>query len=390
MVDRISQIKNDEKLARQLAEFAEETHAMPERPYFTSSSSSSSSHSYRGASENAQTRARPLPRARPNNRTARVASRPMSSWLEEEADLQYQMSLAAMLGGEGNEEREMQGGRNSRDGTIGLYDMSTVAMAQIVGLVSSGVGQGRGGGVDPAMADLMMRDLTAEDYERLLQLDPAKNEGASDSEIRALPVFTQGGGGRGGDRNAPSSSSSSSSGKRVRIANNFVDLVENPNGSYANVKANADKRLRGAEAEAGLEERGRGNGKSSGQPIELDESQCEVDNDKDVGEEKEKDDVDRKGAEVAGEAVVVIILDDSIEEEGEYGEEEDTKDNDKELDQCCICMEVYEKGEQLMRLPCFHAFHAYCSTKWLKMKACCPVCNERIDGGSGGRAKDRW
>ena len=48
--------------------------------------------------------------------------------------------------------------------------------------------------------------------------------------------------------------------------------------------------------------------------------------------------------------------------------------------ECSLCMDVFQKHETIMRLPCSHAFHQSCCRKWLveaqKYKPRrCPLCN---------------
>ena len=44
---------------------------------------------------------------------------------------------------------------------------------------------------------------------------------------------------------------------------------------------------------------------------------------------------------------------------------------------CSICLEVFRPNDELMRLPCFHEFHAICVIDWLKKNRCCPV--DKVD-----------
>lgn len=46
---------------------------------------------------------------------------------------------------------------------------------------------------------------------------------------------------------------------------------------------------------------------------------------------------------------------------------------------CRICLEDYAEGDRLRVLPCFHRFHAECSSDWLKRKKTCPLCTTCID-----------
>ncbi|KAK9116834.1 hypothetical protein Sjap_015781 [Stephania japonica] len=42
---------------------------------------------------------------------------------------------------------------------------------------------------------------------------------------------------------------------------------------------------------------------------------------------------------------------------------------------CSICLEDMEIGiDEVMRLPCSHAFHPYCIIKWLGTNHVCPLC----------------
>ncbi|CAI2729490.1 unnamed protein product [Schistosoma spindalis] len=46
----------------------------------------------------------------------------------------------------------------------------------------------------------------------------------------------------------------------------------------------------------------------------------------------------------------------------------------KILDQCIICMEKYCIGDEVIRLPCFHAFHDDCFVDWILECLDCPIC----------------
>jgi hypothetical protein len=45
---------------------------------------------------------------------------------------------------------------------------------------------------------------------------------------------------------------------------------------------------------------------------------------------------------------------------------------------CNICLEAYEEDEELKVLPCLHTYHSYCIDRWLGQRATCPVCKASI------------
>jgi len=57
-------------------------------------------------------------------------------------------------------------------------------------------------------------------------------------------------------------------------------------------------------------------------------------------------------------------------------------DASKEENECAICCDCYDEGDELRILPCFHAFHIRCIDQWLLSGAAgsklCPVCNSEI------------
>lgn len=49
-------------------------------------------------------------------------------------------------------------------------------------------------------------------------------------------------------------------------------------------------------------------------------------------------------------------------------------------ERCVICQMRYKRGDQQMKLPCKHVYHAECGTKWLSINKICPVCNIEVFG----------
>lgn len=48
--------------------------------------------------------------------------------------------------------------------------------------------------------------------------------------------------------------------------------------------------------------------------------------------------------------------------------------------QCSVCMEDYDKGEEVRALPCKHLYHAECIIPWLERHGSCPVCRKDLNG----------
>ncbi|RWW42635.1 hypothetical protein BHE74_00051797 [Ensete ventricosum] len=45
---------------------------------------------------------------------------------------------------------------------------------------------------------------------------------------------------------------------------------------------------------------------------------------------------------------------------------------------CIICFEELEEGVEVTRMPCKHAFHGGCLTRWLESSHVCPLCRHAI------------
>ncbi|KAL5573944.1 hypothetical protein UlMin_023541 [Ulmus minor] len=49
-------------------------------------------------------------------------------------------------------------------------------------------------------------------------------------------------------------------------------------------------------------------------------------------------------------------------------------DNEAEGKRCTICLEEFERGQEVMITPCKHMFHEECILPWIKSSGQCPVC----------------
>ncbi|XP_061359376.1 uncharacterized protein LOC133303476 [Gastrolobium bilobum] len=53
-----------------------------------------------------------------------------------------------------------------------------------------------------------------------------------------------------------------------------------------------------------------------------------------------------------------------------------------DAEQCYICLDEYEEGEQIRLLPCNHEYHMSCVDKWLKeIHGVCPLCRGNVCSG---------
>ncbi|KAL4227807.1 hypothetical protein ACF0H5_013244 [Mactra antiquata] len=48
--------------------------------------------------------------------------------------------------------------------------------------------------------------------------------------------------------------------------------------------------------------------------------------------------------------------------------------------QCSVCMEDFNKDEEVKKMPCEHHYHTDCIVPWLKMHGTCPVCRKDLNG----------
>ncbi|PIC53200.1 hypothetical protein B9Z55_003003 [Caenorhabditis nigoni] len=55
------------------------------------------------------------------------------------------------------------------------------------------------------------------------------------------------------------------------------------------------------------------------------------------------------------------------------------KEGEEEDDTCTVCLNNFEAGESIRKLPCNHLFHPECIYKWLDINKKCPMCREEID-----------
>lgn len=45
---------------------------------------------------------------------------------------------------------------------------------------------------------------------------------------------------------------------------------------------------------------------------------------------------------------------------------------------CSVCLAEYMEGDELMMLPCQHAYHKVCVSEWLQRQSQCPLCKQDV------------
>ncbi len=56
---------------------------------------------------------------------------------------------------------------------------------------------------------------------------------------------------------------------------------------------------------------------------------------------------------------------------------------------CSVCLADYVEGEELMMLPCRHAYHKVCVSQWLQRQPQCPLCKQDVLGMLNLAARSR-
>lgn len=47
-------------------------------------------------------------------------------------------------------------------------------------------------------------------------------------------------------------------------------------------------------------------------------------------------------------------------------------------ERCVICQMEYKRGDRQMTLPCKHAYHVCCGSRWLSINKACPICYTEV------------
>lgn len=54
--------------------------------------------------------------------------------------------------------------------------------------------------------------------------------------------------------------------------------------------------------------------------------------------------------------------------------------------ECCLCLEEYKTGDNVVVLPCSHFFHEDCVQPWFAKSLACPLCQQEASSASEGAA----
>jgi hypothetical protein len=52
--------------------------------------------------------------------------------------------------------------------------------------------------------------------------------------------------------------------------------------------------------------------------------------------------------------------------------------------ECAVCMESFQEGDEIRKMPCSHGFHESCISQWLRISRVCPCCRYALD------ADEKW
>ena len=63
-------------------------------------------------------------------------------------------------------------------------------------------------------------------------------------------------------------------------------------------------------------------------------------------------------------------------------------DEARDVPTCVICLDDFETGQSIRRLPCGHNFHSECVDTWLRKNATCPNCRAPILAKAGAQGDD--
>ena len=57
-----------------------------------------------------------------------------------------------------------------------------------------------------------------------------------------------------------------------------------------------------------------------------------------------------------------------------YDETKEDASKDDKSKQCCICLQIYQNGDEITTLPCIDRFHTSCIKPWIERNPSCPLC----------------
>ncbi|CAN6339575.1 unnamed protein product [Urochloa humidicola] len=84
------------------------------------------------------------------------------------------------------------------------------------------------------------------------------------------------------------------------------------------------------------------------------------------------------GAVPASGDAVAALAETTVQTEGEAAAAEE----------CAVCLECYEAGDALRKMPCAHAFHEHCIFGWLAVSRLCPLCRFALPAEVDSDAED--
>jgi len=115
---------------------------------------------------------------------------------------------------------------------------------------------------------------------------------------------------------------------------------------------------------------------NSGDHREIIQSSTSINNNSPPGYEKTEIYLPQESAAVLPTDEAVETVSEPKNESNNRGASDSSESNDQE---CTICMEEFENGENIRYLPCMHYYHQTCIDNWLMRSFTCPRCMESVD-----------
>ena len=104
----------------------------------------------------------------------------------------------------------------------------------------------------------------------------------------------------------------------------------------------------------------------------------EESNEKADNEEEDEDEDNNETGEIDDDVLYENPIDDEIIENLPITKLNDIEKLSDEDKKCTICLENFNKNDNIIHLPCIHFFHEVCIKNWFQRQNFCPICRFKI------------